>query len=247
MNPPTPKEAKSIFSAIKKTASSLRNVETIICPPAVYISELRKIVSGHRCTIGAQDVSYDRQGAHTGEVSVKMLRGLGVGHVVIGHSERRAKGETDEDVNKKVTAVLKEGLSAIVCVGESERDDHGVYTKFIESQIRSALRNVKKNWLGRVIIAYEPLWAIGKDAPRAANPEDVLESSILIRKIISDMFGIGVSNKVAVLYGGSVDHKNTQGFLDSGEADGLLVGRASVESSKFIQILHVADSIKKEN
>ncbi len=243
MYPASVKDAKAKFVGIKKVASTLRNVQTVICPPFVYVSELKKLVTGHRCVVGAQNVWFENEGAYTGEVSPGMLASVGVQHIIIGHSERRALGESDGLVNKKVLAVVKAGLTAILCVGEQERDSDGEYMRFITEQIKVALHGIQKKDLKQIVIAYEPIWAIGKNATRAASPDDALEVSILVKKTLMDLYGKeGVS--VAVLYGGSVDAKNAWEFLFKSQVDGLLVGRASLDPKVFGEILKSANNTK---
>ena len=245
MAPLTMNEAKVTFGAIKKTAGGLRNVQTVICPPNIYINELKKTVSGHRCVVGAQNSFWSEEPASTGEVSPKMLNNLGVGYVILGHSERRALGETDEIVSMKVKACLKEGLTVVLCVGESKRDEHGEYTKFIKNELIASLAGISKKNLKNIIVAYEPIWAIGKKAKRAASPEDALEVSILIKKILTDSFGKEAAMKTPILYGGSANPKNSESFLTDGGADGLLVGRASLDAKKFSEMLKIANSVKQ--
>ncbi|MDO8572856.1 MAG: triose-phosphate isomerase [bacterium] len=246
MAPQTIEEAKKTFAGIKKIASTLRNVDTIVCPPFVFVHELGKRISGKRCLIGAQDVFWKEEGAYTGEISPLMLRSLGARYVIVGHSERRALGETDEMVSKKVDASLRVGLMVIICVGELSRDQHGEYTKRIEEQLKQSLSRVQKKSLQSIIIAYEPVWAIGANAIRSASPEDVLEISILIRKVLTNMFDRESSHIVPILYGGSVDAKNCGSFMREGGADGLLVGRASLDGKQFGEILKVAEQSAKK-
>lgn len=243
MYPVNAKDAKTKFADIKKVASALRNVQTVICPPFVYMSELQKLVTGHRCTIGAQNSWTENEGAYTGEVSPAMLISLKLTHVIVGHSERRAMGESDELVNKKVLAGIKAGLTVVLCVGERERDQDGDYMKFISVQIKLALHGVQKKDLVKVVIAYEPIWAIGKHAMRPASTDDALEVSILIKKTLSDLYGKeGIT--MPILYGGSVDAKNAWEFLMKSQVDGLLVGRASLDPKIFGEILMSAEKIK---
>lgn len=243
MYPVNAKDAKTKFADIKKVASALRNVQTVICPPFVYMSELQKMVTGHRCTVGAQNSWTENEGAYTGEVSPAMLISLKLTHVIVGHSERRAIGESDELVNKKVLAAIKAGLTVVLCVGEHERDQDGGYMKFISNQIKLALHSVQKKDLLKVTIAYEPIWAIGKHALRPASTDDALEVAILIKKTLSDLYGKeGIT--VPILYGGSVDAKNAWEFLMKSQVDGLLVGRASLDPKIFGEILMSAEKIK---
>lgn len=243
MFPVNAKDAREKFTKIKKVAGTLRNVQTVICPPFVYVSDLKKLVTGHRCVVGAQNAWIENEGAYTGEVSPAMLASLKLSHVIIGHSERRAIGETDELVNKKVLAAIKAGLTTVLCVGERERDVDGNYLKLISTQIKVALHGVTKKELSQIVIAYEPIWAIGKHALRAASTDDALEVSILIKKTLADLYGKDGAS-VAILYGGSVDAKNAWEFLLKSQVDGLLVGRASLDPKVFGEILTSADKIK---
>lgn len=241
MSPDSVKEAKKIFGGIKKVASKLRNVQTVVCPPFIYLMELQKMVSGHRCVLGAQDSFWERKGSFTGEVSPPMINNLKSEYVILGHSERRALGETDEIVNKKIKACLKENLKVVLCIGEKERDDHGDYLNDIKKQIENSLLGVSKSSLSKVIIAYEPLWAIGKNSQRPATPAESMEMSIFIKRVLADIFGKNHISNINILYGGSVDLKNADSFLQEGGIDGLLVGRASLDHLKFGKILEKAN------
>ncbi len=243
MYPQTVKEASAKFNVIKKTAGTLRNVQTVVCPPSIFAGDLRKLVTGHRCVLGAQNAWIDSEGAFTGEVSPAMIASLSFPYVIIGHSERRAMGETDELINKKIIAALKVGLTVVLCVGEHERDADGEYLKFISAQLRSDLKNIQRRDLEKVVVAYEPIWAIGKNALRAATPEDAHEVTISIKKTLADLSGAPAGD-LAVLYGGSVDAKNAGEFLLKSGVVGLLVGRASLDTDVFMEILKKADSIK---
>lgn len=246
MSPLSLNQAKEIFKGVKKTALTLRNTDTVVCPPFVYMGELAARVSGKRFAVGAQDSFWKEEGAYTGEISPLMLKSLKAQYVILGHSERRALGETDADIAKKANMALTAGLTPIICVGENTRDDHGEYIKRIEEQIRGSLAGIQKKSLTNVIIAYEPVWAIGAKALRPASPEDVLEVSILIKKILSNMFDRETAEMVPMLYGGSVDAKNCGSFLVEGAADGLLVGRASLDPKQFSEILKVAEQSTKK-
>ncbi len=243
MYPASVKDAREKFVAIKKVAATLRNVQTVVCPPFVFVSDLQKLVTGHRCVVGAQNVWTENEGAYTGEVSPTQLLYIGLAYVVVGHSERRAMGETDELVNKKVITSAKTGLIVVLCVGERERDADGEYLKYIATQIKIALKGIQKKDLKNIVIAYEPIWAIGKNALRAASTDDALEVSILIKKTLADLYGKDGSS-VPILYGGSVDAKNAGEFLLKSHVDGLLVGRASLDPKVFVEILKSADKIK---
>jgi len=236
-------EAKKIFGRIKKTASGLRHVQTVVCPPSLYLGDAGRMVTGHRCVVGAQDVSAHTDPAHTGEVSSRMLANAGARYAIVGHSERRAAGESSELVNKKLKAALGQGLVPVLCVGETERDPHGAYAHVIISQLTESLAGVRKSQIGNVVIAYEPVWAIGKNAKRAASVSDCLEISLLVKKTLVDAYGKDAPEKVAILYGGSVTPENARGFLTEGGVDGLLVGRASLDSEAFGRILKTAHEV----
>jgi triosephosphate isomerase len=243
MNPGSVEESRVIFDGIKKEAGKISSVQIVICPPAVFLSELSKKVSGHRVVLGAQNTFLEALGAYTGEISLPMLSSVGAKYIIIGHSENRATGETNEMVNKKILATLKMELVAVLCVGEKERNEGGEYFQFIKDQIESAFLKVPKRLVANVIIAYEPVWAIGTHASGVVTPSDLLEMALFIRKTLFDIFGRESSRSVSILYGGSVDEKNSESFLREGGVDGLLVGRASLSPEKFIKILKIADKI----
>ncbi len=243
MNPQSLREAKTLFGQIKRVASKMRSVQTVICPPFLYIPELGKEATGHRCVIGAQDVFWEKEGAHTGEISAAQLSGAKAQYVIVGHSERRAMGVTSEMVSKKAAAAIRAGLVAVVCIGERERDEEGNYTRVLAEELRASLAGVNKPMLKNVVIAYEPIWAIGKQAKDAAHPSDVFEMSILIRKVLADMYDPQHAHRVPLLYGGSVDAQNADAFLEEGGVQGLLIGRASRNPKKFAKILDIADSL----
>ena len=196
MNPASLKEAKSLFDSAKKVASRLAKVETVICPPFIYLSELGHSMS--KLKLGAQDVSrFDFEGAHTGEVSAKMLKNAGVKYALIGHSERRKLGETNEVINKKLGISLSLGLKVIFCVGEEVKDEEGKFAEFIEQQINEGLKGLSQNLMRGLIIAYEPVWAIsGKAKSKANDPESAFRAAVLIRKILMDIAGNELARKI---------------------------------------------------
>lgn len=244
MYPAELKSAREKFTAIKKVAGTLKNVQTVVCPPFVFVGDLKKLAMGNRCTLGAQNAWIAKDGAYTGEVSPAMLASMGINYVIIGHSERRELGETDELINKKVVAGVKAGLMVVLCVGERERDVDGEYLKYIANQIRLALVGVSKKDLSNLIVAYEPIWAIGKNATHSATADDALEVSILIKRSLSYLYG-KEGSAVPVLYGGSVDAKNGADILEKSQIAGLLVGRASLDPAVFGEILRGVEKIKQ--
>lgn len=242
MNPETPAEAKEIFSAVSRRTKQFKNVEVVICPPTVYLSLFKK-PSGKNLSLGVQDIFWEQSGSYTGEVNAKMVRELGASFAIVGHSERRALGETDAVASKKVLAATRGGLRAILCIGERERDSGGAYFEFLKNQIKNSLTGVRPNDLQRIIIAYEPVWAIGKSFKDAMKPSDVHEMSLFIKKVLSDMFGKDSALRVPVLYGGSVNFENAGPILTEGNVDGLLVGRQSIDARGFITLLKAVNAI----
>lgn len=247
MYPVHAKDAREKFVAIKKVAATFRNVQTVVCPPLIFMGDVKKLVSGHRVVLGAQNTWIENEGAYTGEISPAMLASMGIGYVIVGHSERRSLvngyGETDLLVNKKVLASVKVGLTVIVCVGERDRDPDGEYLKHIALQVKAALKGVQRKDLTKIVIAYEPIWAIGRHAVRSASTDDALEVSILVKKTLADMYG-KEGGRVEILYGGSVDAKNAWEFLLKSQVNGLLVGRVSLDPKAFGEILKSADKVK---
>ncbi|MDD5050306.1 MAG: triose-phosphate isomerase [Candidatus Pacebacteria bacterium] len=243
MNPATLLEARKIFSKVKKTASSCKKVHTVICPPFLYLSDLASKSSKESLALGAQDTSsLESVGSYTGFLSPLMVKNIGAQYVIIGHSERRREGETDEMINKKILASLSIGLKVIFCVGEKERGHDGHFLEFVKQQIHLGLQGVSKKSLQNVLIAYEPVWAIG--AENAILPRDLHQMKIYIRKVLSEFFGPSAVVKVPVIYGGTVNPENVELLLLAGEVDGFLVGRASLNPKDFSAILEVANASK---
>jgi len=240
MNPSDLLSAKKIFARVKSTVAKAKRTKVIMCVPYVYLYSLLGSGNGH-IALGAQDAFWEEKGAFTGKISTRIIRAAGARYVILGHSEVRSLGDTDEVVNKKVRRALSERLMVVLCVGERVRDEEGKYLSFIGRQLDDALVKIPKPYFKNLIIAYEPVWAIGARAGGASTPEDFFEKSIFIRKVLSHIAGKDIAMKVSVLYGGSVDEKNAEGFLDVGRADGLLVGRASLDPDSFKKIILVAN------
>ncbi len=236
MNPKSEKEALAIVRSLITSTKNSKNVEIVICPPFPFFSCIQKLKL-KKLKIGAQDMSEESEGAHTGEVSLRMIHSFGVKTIIIGHSERRAGGDTNMRVNKKISLALKLKTIPVLCIGESSRDTTGFYLGFIKDQLHECLAGVPKSQIKDLVIAYEPLWAIGKNALREATPEEFIEMRIFIRRVLSDMYDAKVAHTIPVLYGGSVHPENADAFLTTGEADGLLVGRDSIIPKKFAAIV----------
>jgi triosephosphate isomerase len=243
MNPLTGKEAEKLLTNISKNIHNLKKTEVVACPPFLYTEKLKKI--SKKISLGAQDAFAGEIGAFTGEISAQMLYDLGARFVILGHSERRAMGEGNDLVNKKVKGAFSSGLRPILCVGESIRDENHEYLSFVKTQLIECLAGVSKNSIDKLIIAYEPVWAIGKGALREATPEEFREMSIFIKKILSDKFGVENADRIKIIYGGSVNPGNSLSFLEHGGADGFLVGRDSLDAKKFSEIIKICEASSK--
>ncbi|MCX6712254.1 MAG: triose-phosphate isomerase, partial [Candidatus Vogelbacteria bacterium] len=200
--------------------------------------------SGGKAELGAQDVHFIDQGAQTGGISAYMVRDLGIKTTIIGHSERRAGGDNDEIINQKIKTALSAGLRIILCIGETVRDTHGAYLNILQEQLEKDLAGFPARQADKLIIAYEPVWAIGKNATGVETPEGFLHNKIFIRKVASHIFGKKKALALPVLYGGSANAQNAGDFLNAGQADGLLVGRDSLNPKNFAEIIKIADSVK---
>ncbi len=243
MNPLTLKEAEKLFNDIKKSVSYVRKTTIVICPPFLYLEKFKK--RSRKINLGAQDAFLGDVGAFTGEVSAEMLYNAGVKYVILGHSERRALGETNELVNKKIKGSLSAGLTPILCVGESMRDENHSYFNLVKTQLEECLNGVKKTFASKIVIAYEPIWAISNTVNRTdATSADLREMAIFIRKVLSDKFGAETSC-IRVIYGGSVNEKDALDFLNNGGVDGLLSGRASLDAKKFAEIVKICEVLSK--
>ncbi len=248
MNPRSLKEAEVLFSGVTKSISKIKNTEVVICPPFIYLESLAKKLKAKtyklKPVLGAQDEFYGDTGAFTGEVSGEMLSNLGIKYVILGHSERRALGEDNILINKKMKDVLSVGLTPVLCVGESNRDDNHEYFNLVKTQVSECLRGINKNLFSKITIAYEPVWALSTTLGRKdATAHDAREMSIYIRKVLSDLSKPEIANQVSILYGGSVSDRDVEDFLVNGEVDGVLVGKASLTAEKFIKIIEIAENI----
>lgn len=235
MNPVSVTEVKTIVMSLKTALKKNTEVNVVIVPPVLYLPEVKKLLGGSTIGLGAQNVHPAPSGAQTGEHSISMLAAFGVATVIVGHSERRALGETDAQVGEKVAALIKAKLTPVVCIGERERDAQGNFFMLIEAQIKAALTGVPKARFKDVVIAYEPIWAIGTG--KTATAEDVNEMRLFIQKILTKHFDRASAGKIRIIYGGSVSAANAADLFVGGGVDGFLVGGASLRPQEFAQII----------
>lgn len=235
MNPSSAEEALRLVKNLLAQRFP-KNIELVIAPPFVYLDLIRKnLVKDVK--LAAQNVGWVDRGAYTGEISAMMLKNLGCSYVIIGHSERRYKmGETDEMINLKLKIALKYGLTPILAVGEKEQNDD--ILKVLNQQIKDDLAGLGATEAGRVIFAYEPVWAISTNSVGLADtPDHALSATLLIRKIIGNIYTSDWASDIKVLYGGSVSGDNAYDFLSQNGINGALVGAASLDSSEFLKII----------
>lgn len=235
----TDAEARAFVDAVKGRVEA-GGVESVICAPFTALSALVEVVKGTPLKVGAQNMHWEESGAFTGEVSGPMLKALGVEYVIIGHSERRAYfAETDETVNKKVQAALKYGLKPIICVGEHlEEREAGRTEEVCRVQVEAALQGLSADQVSDVVIAYEPIWAIGTG--KSSTAEDAGSVIAFIRSRIASQFDAQTAEKVRIQYGGSVKPDNVREFMAQPDIDGALVGGASLEPDSYVQLIEGA-------
>lgn len=227
-------DALDFARALKRKARALSGIDLALAAPAPFIAPLSAALKSSSVRVGAQYVSYT-SGAHTGEVSAAMARAAGAEFCLVGHSERRADGDTNERVREQFAAAAAAGLAPVLCVGETERLEDGSHVGVIESQLREALRG-SQSLAKKLVVAYEPVWAIGGGASRAMPASEVREMAIFIRKVLADILGRAAALRVPVLYGGSVESENAAALMTEGGIAGLLVGHTSADITQFLDI-----------
>jgi len=236
-------EAIELVNSLKRELSKIENIDIVIIPPYTALSEISDMLINSNIELGAQDVHWEEKGAFTGEISPIMLKDMGVEYVVIGHSERRTYfGETNEAVNKKVRASLKAGLLPIMCVGERlEERESGKTFSVVREHVERGLEGISKEDVLKIIIAYEPVWAIGTG--RTATPEQAEEVHRYIRELLRNSYNKSVAENLRIQYGGSVTPENIKGLISKEDIDGALVGGASLKIEQFVPI--VKESARK--
>lgn len=241
MNPRSPAEALKLAGKVAGGVQSQDKADVVLAPPAIFLQTVAKFAgTSKKIKLGSQNVFHEKGppaggGAFTGEVSASQLKALEVGYVIVGHSERRAMGETNETVHQKLRSVLEGGLKAILCIGEKERNKEEAFSFVMRQELHSALLKIKKSNFKNLIIAYEPIWAIGTGNPE--TPEHAFEVSIFIRRDLHRLMSKSVASRIPIIYGGSVTSKNAGSFISEGRMDGLLVGGASLKAQEFIKIV----------
>jgi triosephosphate isomerase len=232
----TIEEAVGLVNELKPLVANGEGVEIVVAPVFTALSRVSDALAGSNICLAAQDCYWEEEGAFTGEVAPKLLKDAGCSHVIIGHSERRQYfGETDQTVNMKTKAAIAAGLKAIVCVGESlaERESEQTFS-VIETQVKGGLSGLTADFFGQIIIAYEPVWAIGTG--KTATEDQAQEVHCFIRQLIARLFNPSIAETVRILYGGSVKPDNAKGLMAQPDIDGALVGGASLKAESFAAI-----------
>ena len=235
-------EAIALVQTMRRKLDEIVNVDKVLCPPFISLAAVRELIKGSSIKLGAQNVYFEEKGAYTGEISPLMLAGL-CEYVIIGHSERRQYfHENDEIVNKKIVSVLRAGLKPILCVGEKlEENEAGKTKEVVTKQLKGSLAGITN--INNLIVAYEPVWAIGTG--KAATDEQANATISLIRRTISKLYNERIAQDLRILYGGSVTAHNTTEFMQQTEIDGALVGGASLKADQFISIVRRTSKIKQ--
>jgi triosephosphate isomerase len=239
-------EAVDLVAGLKAELATFDNskADVVVCPPFTALTTVRETIGSAAIGLGAQNMYWERQGAYTGEISPLMLKEI-CEYVILGHSERRQFfGETDEGVNKKIHVAFEHGLIPIVCVGENlEQNQAGETVSFVGGQVRAALRDVTAEQVTGLILAYEPIWAIGTGIPATGEgANDIIGQAI--RGVLGELYGAQVAGQVRIQYGGSVKPANIQEFMGQTEIDGALVGGACLEAESFAGIVRGAIAAK---
>lgn len=233
----TAEEAVELVNELKAGVGNT-DVKVVICCPFTVLADVKKAVEGSNIKVGAQNMHWEDTGAYTGEISADMLKDVGVEYVIIGHSERRQYfNETDETVNKKVIKALEKGLIPILCVGETLEEREAEQTfDVVKTQTLKALESIEEAEMEKIVVAYEPVWAIGTG--KTASPEDANAVIAYIREVIKEKYGEEISELVAIQYGGSVKAANATEIMNQEDIDGALVGGASLKAEEFLAIVN---------
>ncbi|RSL30750.1 triose-phosphate isomerase [Salibacterium salarium] len=230
-------EAVSFIEEIKGNVPSANEVETVVCAPALFLKEMNDKAAGSDVEIGAQTMHFEENGAFTGEISPAALKDMGINYSIIGHSERREMfNETDESVNQKVHAAFQHGITPIMCCGETLEERDGDKTEaVVREQVEKGFKGLSAEQVTQVVVAYEPIWAIGTG--KSSTAEDANETCGTVRKIIAALYDENTADAVRIQYGGSVKPENIAGYMEKEHIDGALVGGASLKPDAFLQLV----------
>lgn len=233
----TPEEAKELVTALVPLVKNAK-CDVVICPPFVDLCAVKPIIAGTNIHLGVQNIHWAEKGAFTGEISADMLKAHGVEYAIVGHSERRQYfGETDATVNQRAKAAIAAGITPIICVGESlEQRESGVTNAVVSGQTKAALDGIEAKDVETLVIAYEPIWAIGTG--KTATKEDANATIAVIRGAIAEVYGKDVAEKVRIQYGGSMNPKNASELMSMPEIDGGLIGGASLKAEDFSKVIN---------
>ena len=239
----TASEAVDLIEEIKSSVGDQSSVQVCVCPSFTSLAKASELVEQSEVLLGAQDMNASPSGAYTGEISAEMLRDLYVNFVILGHSERRQYfGETNQDINQKILAAVENNLKPIYCIGESlDERESGQTLDVVRKQVREGLENFPSQCIDNLVLAYEPVWAIGTG--KTATDEMAQEVHFDIRNVLTEMFGEVASSGIRILYGGSMKPENASGLLAQEDVDGGLIGGASLTARSFIGIVEAAQNI----
>lgn len=229
-------EALELAEELKRELADFTGADILICPPFIDLRPVADILAGSPIALGGQDLFWEDSGAFTGQISGPMLKSAGCGYVIIGHSEMRAYfGDTDEIVNKKLQAAIRSALTPVLCVGESlEKREQKVTKEFLRKQLGADIQGVGREWISRIVVAYEPIWAIGTG--RTASPRMAGETHHFIRDLFAEHYDAYIANNLRILYGGSVKPENARALIAEEDIDGFLIGGASLKADSFGKI-----------
>ncbi|OGX26343.1 MAG: triose-phosphate isomerase [Omnitrophica WOR_2 bacterium RIFCSPHIGHO2_02_FULL_45_21] len=235
----TIEEGEKLVNLLKRQLYDLEDIDIVLCPPFTHLAYIADMLESSNILLGAQDMHWEDEGAYTGEISAPMLKSAGCKFVLIGHSERRQLfGETNETVHKKLTSALNNGLTPIVCIGENlKQREEGVTFALVSEQLELALKALQPERLKEIIIAYEPVWAIGSG--KVASSEQAQEVHRYIRDWLSKNYGLSLAQEVRIQYGGSVKPDNIAGLIAQADVDGALVGGSSLDADSFCAIVKI--------
>ncbi len=239
-------EAIKLANDIKRSTFDIENVEIVLCPPFTDLGDVGEMLVESNIALGAQNCYWESEGAFTGEISVPMIKSVGCRYVIIGHSERRKYfGETDGTVNRKIAAAMDGGLIPIMCVGETlEEREAGRTLEVVRTQVTDGLKGFEETYLDPLVVAYEPVWAIGTG--KTATPDQAQEVQAMIRGLLGELYSESLSGSKRILYGGSVKPDNIRDLMTEEDIDGGLIGGASLQAGSFIDIIKTTSQLYAE-